>query len=637
MALTEYARTDMILSGLNLIKQAISWHDEDLRLIGANRRFQDMFSLPDDMVRPGTGFRDIVLYLTERGEYGLVEDVAAFVDEKVRLAFTFEPHYFERTRSNGTSISVEGSPFQQGGWISVYTDITEVKQQEAFFRSHAATLSEALVARSEDLARTNRTLSATVNALQAAKQDLTDSREHLALMNRMTPAHIAHVNVQGIYTHSNGKLPTVLPVADGNIIGRSFEDVLGTALWNRVSADFDKVIQGRPTTSEIRDAGSGRSIRLAMTPDLATDGTVQGAYILSMDVTEEVSARTAVAHARRKELAAQLTSGMAHDFANLLTIILGQQARLDNLRDAHPDIADIAATIRTAAKRGGALIDSLSGIATQRRLSPVAVRVADFATNLQQLARAAVGDSTTLTFTNTVPDARLTFDPGFAQDAILNLVINAAEAQGDTPAIHVTLAKATDGMFVVTVDDTGPGFSDEGLARGLAPFYSTKGGKVGRGLGLSTAFDFAKSSGGTLRLQNRPEGGARVSLRIPYQPVRAETGGLVLLVDDTLDVRQSVRGYLRRAGHAVVEATTVADARKLLSLDGLTHIVTDLAMGDGTGLDVGKAAPPHLPCLIVTGLPPTDPLRQTAEASYPVLSKPFDFDTFEAAFLGASS
>ncbi len=70
MGVTDISRHDMILSGLNLIKQAISLHDEELRLVVANRRFQQMFSLPDALVAPGAEFRDIVMYLTEQGEYG---------------------------------------------------------------------------------------------------------------------------------------------------------------------------------------------------------------------------------------------------------------------------------------------------------------------------------------------------------------------------------------------------------------------------------------------------------------------------------------------------------------------------------------------------------------------------------------
>lgn len=626
---------EMTLSGLNLIKQAISIHDQDLKLMVANRRFQRMFNLPDHLVQSGAEFRDILLYLSERGEYGPIDDIDVFVDEKVELARAFEPHYFERTRANGTSISVEGNPFSQGGWISVYTDITDAKRQEAFFRDHTESLSEDLVRHSEALAQANREMAATVTALEAAKQALTDSRANLALVNAMTPAHIAHVNAQGVYTHSNGKLHTILPMPEASIIGRSFEDVLGPHVWQHVGPRFQKVLQGDPSISEFYDDGSGRHIRLAMTPDLDSSGDVQGTYILSMDVTDEVSARTALTHARRRELATQLTSGMAHDFSNLLTIIMGQQAQLEAAGLNDPTVATASATIKSAAKRGGELIKSLSRIESTRTLEPISVVVASFLEDVEQLARAAVPDQIKLDVQSSAPDARLVFDPGFAQDALLNLVLNASEAMNGVGHVSIQLTRLQEQMLEILVLDDGPGFTPEALTNALAPFYSTKRGKIGSGLGLSAVFDFAKTCGGALRLRNCPDKGASVSLRIPYVPVKTIDSGLVLLVDDDDDVRMTVRNFLRRSGHAVIEAGSVAEAKKLIGIEGLTHVVSDLAIGASeTGLDVAKIVPPHIPVLIITGLPKSDVLRQSAERDYPVLSKPFDFATLESALLG---
>lgn len=628
---------DMTVSGLNLITQAISIHDKNLRLIVANRRFQKMFNLPDHLVRSGAEFSDILFYLSQKGEYGPIDDVDAFVIEKVELARAFEPHYFERTRANGTSISIEGNPLSQGGWISVYTDITDAKRQEDFFRSHAASLSDELVQRSEALAQTNRRLAATITALEAAKEELTDSREHLSLINQMTPAHIAHVNADGVYTHSNGKLPTVLSREDSQIVGEQFETVLGPDIWTHVAPRFENVLLGNSSVSEFYDEASDRHIRLAMTPD-HDDDAVRGVYILSMDVTDEVSARSALTHSRRRELASQLTSGMAHDFANLLTIIMGQQAQLEQLADNDPDIAYVSATIKSAAKRGGELIESLSRIESPRKLDPVSVDLASFLQNVSQLAHAAVPSETKLEISSGLPDKRLIFDPGFAQDAILNLVLNASEAMNGAGRVQVLLSRHQDHMLQILVLDDGPGFTEDGLVNALAPFHSTKGGKIGRGLGLSAAFDFAKSCGGTLRLRNRVEGGASVSLRIPYSRMKAQSAGLVLLVDDDDDVRLTARTYLRRAGHAVIEAVSVTEAAQLIGIDGLTHVVTDLDIGGNTtGLDVAALVPSHIPVLVITGLPKSNNLRVAAEAQHTVLSKPFDFEAFETALMSVST
>ena len=630
---------ELILSGLNLITQAISIYDQDLRLVLANRTFQSMFNLPQRYVSSGADFAETLHYLSEKGEYGPIDDFDTFVAEKVKLARAFEPHYFERTRANGTTVSIEGNPLGQGGWISVYTDITEMKQQEELFQSHARGLSEELGLRTEDLFQANRGMAATVRALESAQRELTANQEQLALINRMTPAHIAHVNAEGMYTHSNGRLHTILPMDKTDIVGRSFEAVLGEHVWSRVRPSFTKVLEGEATVTEFRDEDSGRFIRLAMSPDFHADGTVIGAYILSTDVSEEVSARNALAHGRRRELATQLTSGMAHDFSNLLTIIMGQQARLaEAAGDNDPVLSDISATIKSAARRGAALIDSLSLIRAQRVLEPVNVDVASYFENVRQLARAAIPESMQLEFSTSLPDERLIFDPGFAQDAILNLVLNASEACNGHGRIHVAVSKTNSNYLEILVNDDGPGFSDEAKLHALAPFYSTKTGKIGRGMGLTAAFDFAKTCGGTVRLRNRERGGASVSVTISYLAIRAGQPGLVLLVDDDDDVRETVLGYLRRAGHSVIEASTAEEAAKLVSIEGLTHVVTDLAIGEsGTGLEVAGMVPSGLPVLIITGLPKSDELRQRAAEDFVVVSKPFDFETLESALMQVES
>jgi len=630
----EYAQKklyEMTLSGLNLIQQAISIYDAELKLRVANRRFQKMFNLPDELVEVGADFEATLTYLAEKGEYGQVDDITAFVTEKVDLARGFKPHYIERTRANGTLISIEGNPLAQGGWISVYTDITDVTREQEFIRSHAESLSEELIKRSETLSLTNRELQATVTALEATKAELTASREEIQLLNEMMPAHIAHVDARGIYTHSNGKLHTILPRASTQITGRTFQETLGQDIWAQVEPRFQSVMKGNSSTSELYDEASGRYIRLAMTPD-TDDDKVNGCYILSMDVTEEVSARTALTHARRRELASQLTSGMAHDFSNLLTIIMGQQAKLEELSAQNQDVLQISETIKSAAKRGTDLIESLSQVESRRTLDPVVVDIDDFLLNFERLAKAAVPSGVSLFIECNLSDQRLVFDPGFAQDAMLNLVLNASEAMEGSGAVRIALTCEGRHSLNISVMDEGPGFTPDALKNALAPFYTTKKNKLGRGLGLSAAFDFAKSCGGKLRIGNHHDGGALVDLRIPYLPAKTKKPGLVLLVDDDDDVRATVRSHLRRAGHAVVEAGSVADASKLIELEGLTHIVTDLDLSpDESGLDLVKLIPAGTPVLIMTGLPKTHPLRQEAEANNLVLSKPFRQETLENA------
>ena len=638
MTINQQTRVDMIQAGLNLISQAISIYDHELKLVHANRRMQTMFQVPAELLQPGADFGGILRYVAERGEYGQLDDISAFVEEKVTLALAFEPHYFERTRANGTSISVEGCPLESGGWITVFTDITAIKRDEETILSKANGLSQELLQRSDELAQTNRQMAASLRSLETTQQELIESRERLQLINRMTPAHIAHVNSDGAYTHSNGRLPSVIPFTESNIVGRKFEQVLSSEVCKEVIPSFKKALNGESSVSEFKEEGSGRFIRLAMTPDIDRNDTVRGAYILSTDATEEVQARRALAHASRKALATQLTSVMAHDFSNLLTIIMGQQNQLEKIVGDDQTLNSISKTIKSATRRGAELIDTLNRIETQRHIDAVKVSANDFVSHVSRLAKAAVPKGIDLKFDIDIPDKNLMIDPGFASDAILNLVINAAEACGESGSIAVQILVTPQQELQFRTRDDGPGFSDDALGNALKPFYSTKEDKVGRGLGLSSAFDFARSCGGSLRIRNHEDGGALVVMTIPYLPVLSVEGQVILVVDDDDEVRRVISDHLRSGGRLVVEASSLREARELIKLEGLSSVITDLDLGNAkTGMDVAAIVPDDVAVLIVTGLNASDPRRQQAEVSYPVLEKPFELNALDLALARMSS
>ncbi|MEP2945110.1 MAG: PAS-domain containing protein [Lentilitoribacter sp.] len=630
--------SEMVKSGLDLITQAITIYDENLNLVLANKRFQDMFQIPENLMKAGTTFEELLRFACLSGEYGAIEDTDQFVTEKVDLARKFEPHYFERTRANGTSISVEGCPLQDGGWISVFTDITPIKKQEELFRSRAENLSNELIQQSEDLAQANREMAATVRSLEVAKRQLTESRARLEFINRMTPAHIAHVNADGHYTHSNGNLARIYPTETSDIVGQDIEMVLGSEIWPHVQPVFIKALKGEAAVAEFKVHSNESYIRLAMSPDIKDDGTVNGAFILSTDVTQEAVARRALAHSRRKELANQLTSIMAHDFSNLLTIIMGQQNKLAKCATDDPTLENISETIKSAARRGSDLIESLNQFDTKRNPQPAATEVANFARNIEQLCRAALPESVEFEFSCDVPDSTIMLDKGFAKDAILNLVINGSEACCGAGTVSVTIDKDKNDRLRISVLDNGPGFSDVDLENALKPFYTTKSAKMGRGLGLTSAFDFAKSCNGDMKIKNRELQGAAITLRIPYQAVDPEKTGLVLLVDDDDIVRKTARDYLRETGHTIIEASDVQSAKQLTSVEGLSFIISDLDLGNGdTGLDLIHNSPDHIPKLIITGLPTTDELRKSANNACLVLDKPFNSEQLVSAMLRAKS
>ncbi len=615
--------TVLTTAGLNLIAQALSIYDSDLQLAVCNRPFRDMFDLPENLVTPGARFDETIQYLVESGEYGLVEDVSEFIHARVEQARAFQPHYMERTRSNGRTISVEGSPLPQGGWVTVYTDITATKQSEALLSARSEVLSDQLLEHSEELSATNRALAATITALEEAKHQLTEIEARTRLTTEMMPAHIAHVDANGIYTYSNRRLNSVIPGRPSNILGMPIAKVLGQSVYGRIKPYLQDAYEGKPSVFEFTDKVSSRRIRVAFTPD-----EMRGVYILSMDVTEETQARVALQHTRRRELAAQMTSGLAHDFSNLLTIILGMQSKLGRM-DLSTEANGLIEATLAAARRGGTLLGRIGDMTGHRAFRPTACDLNALLQDLETLAAPTLPAGLALHIRNDLnqdaPDVLL--DAGMLQDSLLNLILNARDACGAKGEITLRVSTIDNIWIELQVSDTGPGFSEPALTHALDPFYTTKGSE-GSGLGLPMVYDMTKLAGGDLRLNNE-ENGACVTLHLPYREAPAADGGLVLLVEDSDEIRAGVREMLTDMGHSVIEATSADEAIALAAeLPDISLVLSDILIeGAGTGIDVvSRLAGTNIPCVLMTSLPPDNDLHRKALVVATVLRKPFGGD-----------
>lgn len=620
MPLTLAATQTLTAAGLNLIGQALTIYDNDLKLALCNARFQTMFDLPDALVTPGATFEESITHLAMRGEYGPVDDVAEFVQERADQARAFQAHYMERTRANGTIISVEGSPLPQGGWVTVYTDITRTKRQEVLLRARSEELSDQVLAHAEELASTNRALAATVSALEETKRHLTRIEARTRLTTEMMPAHIAHVDKDACYTYSNRRMSNVFPGRPSDIVGLHVSEALGPSAFERLSTPLHAAFAGSEGVHEFSDADSGRRIRVAFNPD--TNG---GAYVLSMDVTEETQARAALQQTRRRALAAQVTSGMAHDFSNLLTIIMGMQSRLARLDTLPKDARDLVEATLGAAQRGGRLLSSIAEMTGQPMPDPHATDLHALLQDLQILARPSLPETMTLSVVDKMPDTPVLLDSGTVQDSLLNLILNARDACLPNGSITLHAEIVHDTWVEFTLSDTGTGFSAHALEHACDPFFTTKG-KDGSGLGLPMVYDMTKLAGGDLRISNGAIGGAVVRLRLPLRFGPTGEKGLVLLVEDEDELRALYRDMLTDLGHSVIEATSVREAATLIAdIPDIQLILSDINLnGEQTGLDLMHGpAGPHAPVILMTSLPETDALYRQARAATIVLSKPF--------------
>ncbi len=614
--------SEMTAAGLNLIAQAISIYDAELRLAVCNQRFQDLFSLPDALVTPGACFENTVRFIAQSGDYGDVDDIETFVAQRIAQAMTFEPHYFERTRKNGDVISVEGSPLPQGGWVTVYTDITRAKRAEQMLRSRSEELTEQLITHTEELSATNRELEASNIALEATKRALSLNERRIRMTTEMMPAHIAHLDRDGRYTFTNRRLSAVFPGRPTDILGMHISHALGETAFAKIEPHLIAAYQGARPVFEFTEDHDSRRIRVALTPD----GT-GGVYVLSMDITEETQARVALQQTRRRDMAAQMTNGLAHDFSNLLTVILGIQSKLTKM-DLGREAGQLVKATQSAAERGGRLLHRIAQMTGHRPLRPQATNLEGLLEELKILASPSLPRGMGLSVVNHTKRHQLLLDVGKLQDALLNLILNARDSCGTSGQITVSAHEVGRTWIEISVTDTGAGFTPQALKEGLNPFFTTKGSN-GSGLGLSMVYDMVKLTGGNIQLGNTISG-ACVTLRLPYRRAPEANGGMALLVEDNEELRIAYREMLTDLGYSVIEAISADEGLALAAdLPDIVLILSDIKL---KGSETGVAMLDHiraldklkeLPVILMTSAPPSDPIFRTALKKAPVLQKPF--------------
>jgi PAS domain S-box-containing protein len=365
---------------------------------------------------------------------------------------------------------------------------------------------------------------------------------------------------------------------------------------------------------------------------------------VARDVTQRVAFEQQGRHIQKMETTGRLAAGFAHDFNNLLQALMGGLEMLVlEVEGAPREFAEIALQ---SAQRGAELTHRLLAFSRQQMLQPQPVNLGHFLEAVRSLLSVTVGPQITLSLVAQSPAVTAQVDPVQLEAALLNLVINAADAMPGggrltlsadrgTPPGEMGLAPGE--WAVIAVTDTGSGMEEAVVQQACDPFFTTKG-TSSTGLGLSMVQGFVRQSGGDMHIQSSPGLGTQIDLWLPMAQVAANTvlasvpepprgdepGVHVLVVDDADDVLATVAAFLRSAKWKVTHADSGNRALALLE-GGLDCdvLVTDYSMPGMNGVDLVSAARllrPGLPALIITGL--EGPLSRY-DTDIAVLRKPF--------------
>ncbi|MBC7701918.1 MAG: PAS domain S-box protein [Massilia sp.] len=298
----------------------------------------------------------------------------------------------------------------------------------------------------------------------------------------------------------------------------------------------------------------------------------------------------ALRQAQKMEAIGQLTGGVAHDFNNVLQVIGGN---LQLLREATRHDEALQRRVEAAiagVDRGAKLALHLLAFARKQPLAPDVLNIGRRVQDLDDMLRRVIGDSIELK-THIAPDLWNTFvDPHGLENVLLNLVINARDAMNGTGQLTLETDNAsldevyahehpdvTPGQYVViTLSDTGSGMPPDILERVFEPFFTTKPEGHGTGLGLSMVYGFIKQSGGHVKIDSAVGLGTTVKLYLPRSHQTQETmlpefsgpvtGGdeTILVVEDDLQVRETVVALLSELGYTVLKSPDAASALAIL-------------------------------------------------------------------------
>ncbi|HXT40860.1 MAG TPA: response regulator [Candidatus Angelobacter sp.] len=355
---------------------------------------------------------------------------------------------------------------------------------------------------------------------------------------------------------------------------------------------------------------------------------------LKREVTERRKLEAQFLQSQKMEAFGQLAGGVAHDFNNILSVIMGYSNLLMEEEDLKADVQDQLKQIYSAGERAANLTRQLLTFSRKKEMQVSALDLNEIIANMTKMLGRIIGEDVKLQcdFASNLPSIQA--DEGMMEQVLMNLAVNARDAMSKGGRLIISTERlvtdavyargnpeARTGEFVrLTVRDTGCGMTPEIRSRIFEPFFTTKDVGKGTGLGLATVFGIVKQHQGWLEVESQVGVGTAVKVFLPAIPqsfpaamtgteearVRGGTE-TILLVEDEAALRGMTRIILQRHGYRVLEAGSGVEALKVWE----THaaevglLLTDMIMPDGlTGRELAKqllARKPGLKVIYVSG------------------------------------
>lgn len=456
----------------------------------------------------------------------------------------------------------------------------------------------------------------------------------------------------------NPAAESIFGVSAGGLAGRNLKEFVSPEQWRLLQSQSKMRREGTRSTYEMeitRFDGETRLLVVTATP-WYRDGHYVGAFGVFRDITEQHRLQQHLVQAQRIQSLGTLAGGVAHDFNNILSIILGYVSELERGRADSTRFSDAVKTITSAVGRGAALVQQILTFARKTEVQFAPVVLPDLIRELLSMLERTFPKSISFRreFGKDIP--ALAADHTQIHQAILNLCVNARDAMPGGGEIAIGLsalspeevaarfAEAEDYRYVcIQVSDTGMGMDDDTKRRVFDPFFTTKETGKGTGLGLSVVYGIVQSHRGFIEVDSAVGKGTTFRIYLPARleksmnPSREQDGQdiqggneTILLVEDEEPLRTLMRDRLSAKGYRVLEAQNGREA--IECFDGhrreIALVFSDLEMPEVDGASLLRKVreiSPNTPFIITGGfLIPETKNDLTKDGAEVFFQKPYD-------------
>ncbi len=479
-----------------------------------------------------------------------------------------------------------------------------------------------------------------------------------------SPIGLTLVGADGLIIESSQTFRSLIGDPSATLPGQPFIEVVDHINRDAVGELIEQVLMraGHQPPLDVHIGPMGDTIATLSASRIdAANGAEATVMLHLIDTTEQKNLELQFAPSQKMQAVGQLAGGIANDFNNLLTAMMGFcDLLLLRHQAGDPSFADLM-QIKQNANRAASLVRQLLAFSRRQTLQPKVLALTDVLYELTNLLRRLIGENIELDMVHSRNLGLVEVDQGQIEQVVINLAVNARDAMSGGGKLSIRTSNHTHdagdetkpkllapGDYVlIEVGDTGTGIEKDLQGKIFEPFFSTKEVGQGTGLGLSTVYGIVKQTGGYVFVESEPGKGAIFSIYLPryYRPRDAEaatpapakptvaqdlTGkGTILLVEDEDGVRVFGARALRNKGYTVIEANSGEAALAVMDkYDGeIDLLITDVVMPQMDGatlIEKVRETHPEFKVILISGYA-EDSFRERLAASEHItfLPKPF--------------